>query len=96
MASSAALATPRGIAAASDGSIYLADTDNQRIRNINALGTISTAAGDGEQGFSGDTGPANQAILYTPHAVAAFSSGVVAVADTNNQVCLVRYEPRRC
>jgi sugar lactone lactonase YvrE len=85
IASSAALATPRGVTAAADGSIYLADSDNQRIRNISASGTISTAAGDGEQGFSGDTGPANQAVLDTPHAVAAFSSGVVAIADTNNQ-----------
>jgi sugar lactone lactonase YvrE len=72
IASSAALATPRGVTAAADGSIYLADSDNQRIRNISASGTISTAAGDGEQGFSGDTGPANQAVLDTPHAVAAF------------------------
>jgi sugar lactone lactonase YvrE len=84
-AGSATLATPRGVSTAADGSIYLADSDNQRIRNISASGTITTTAGDGEQGFLGDTGPASQAVLDTPHAVAAFSSGVVAVADTNNQ-----------
>jgi hypothetical protein len=85
MASSASLATPRGVAAAADGSIYFADSDNNRIRNVNVSGTISTAAGDGAQGFSGDTGPANLAMLDTPHAVAISSAGAVAISDTNNQ-----------
>jgi len=83
-ATSAGLATPRGVAAAADGSIYFADSDNHRIRNINGAGTISTAAGNGAQGFSGDTGPANLGMLDTPHAV-AISSGTAAIADTNNQ-----------
>jgi len=85
IASSAGLATPRGVAASADGSIYLADSDNHRIRNINVSGTISTAAGDGAQGFSGDTGPANLAMLDTPHAVATSAAGAVAISDTNNQ-----------
>lgn len=85
MASSASLATPRGVAVAADGSIYLADSDNHRIRNVNVSGTISTAAGDGAQGFSGDTGPANLAMLDTPHAVATSLAGTVAISDTNNQ-----------
>jgi sugar lactone lactonase YvrE len=83
-ATSAGLATPRGVAAAADGSIYFADSDNHRIRSINGAGTISTAAGNGMQGFSGDTGPANMGMLDTPHAV-AISSGTAAIADTNNQ-----------
>jgi sugar lactone lactonase YvrE len=85
MASSASLATPRGVAVTPDGSIYLADSDNHRIRNVNVSGAISTAAGDGAQGFSGDTGPANLAMLDTPHAVAISSSGTAAISDTNNQ-----------
>jgi sugar lactone lactonase YvrE len=85
VATSAGLATPRGVAAAADGSIYFADSDNNRIRNVNVSGTISTAAGDGAQGFSGDTGPANLAMLDTPHAVATSSAGTVAISDTNNQ-----------
>lgn len=83
-ATSASLARPRGLAAAADGSIYFADSDNHRIRNINSFGTISTVAGNGTQGFSGDTGPANLGMLDTPHAV-AISSGTAAIADTNNQ-----------
>lgn len=83
-ATSAALATPRGVAAAADGSIYFADSDNHRIRNISGTGTISTAAGNGTQGFSGDTGPANMGMFDTPHAV-AISSGTAAISDTNNQ-----------
>jgi len=81
---SATLATPRGVAAAPDGSIYFADSDNHRIRNINGAGTISTAAGNGTQGFSGDTGPANMGMFDTPHAIAIIS-GTAAIADTNNQ-----------
>lgn len=84
VATSAGLATPRGVAAAPDGSIYFADSDNHRIRNINGAGTISTAAGNGTQGFSGDTGPATMGMLDTPHAV-AISSGTTVIADTNNQ-----------
>ena len=84
VATSAGLATPRGVAAAEDGSIYFADSDNHRIRSINGAGTISTVAGNGAQGFSGDTGPANLGMLDTPHAV-AISSGTTSIADTNNQ-----------
>jgi sugar lactone lactonase YvrE len=83
-ATSAGLATPRGVAAASDGSIYFADSDNHRIRNINGAGTISTTAGNGTQGFSGDIGLASLGMLNTPHAVAV-SSGTTSIADTNNQ-----------
>jgi len=83
VATSAGLAMPRGVAAAADGSIYFADSDNHRIRSVNA-GTISTVAGNGAQGFSGDTGPANLGMLDTPHAV-AISSGTTSIADTNNQ-----------
>jgi sugar lactone lactonase YvrE len=85
MVVSAELATPRGVAVATDGAIYVADSDNQRIRNVSASGAIATAAGDGEQGFLGDTRPANQAVFDTPRAVVTGSAGIVAIADTNNQ-----------
>jgi sugar lactone lactonase YvrE len=84
VATSAGLATPRGVAVAADGSIYFADSDNHRIRSVNGAGIISTVAGNGAQGFSGDTGPANLGMLDTPHAV-AISSGTTSIADTNNQ-----------
>lgn len=85
MASAAGLARPRGVATAADGSIYLVDSDNDRICNINGAGTISTAAGNGAQGFSGDTGPANSGMLDRPRAVAVSSGGAIAISDTNNQ-----------
>lgn len=85
MANAAGLARPRGVATVAEGSIYLVDSDNDRIRNINGAGAISTAAGDGAQGFSGDTGPANSGMLDRPRAVAVSSGGAIAISDTNNQ-----------
>ncbi len=86
VATSAGLATPRGVAAGADGSIYFADSDNHRIRSVNGAGTISTVAGNGAQGFSGDTGPANLGMLDTPHAV-AISSGTTWIARHQQPAC---------
>jgi DNA-binding beta-propeller fold protein YncE len=58
---------PTGIAVAPDGTLYIADTDNNRIRRI-ADGTITTVAGTGEDGDHGDGGPATNAGLTTPKA----------------------------
>ncbi|MCK9931925.1 protein kinase [Frankia sp. Mgl5] len=84
-AGSAALNGPFGMVADWAGNIYVADFDNNRVRRITADGTITTIAGTGEAGFSGDGGPATQARLRQPAAVALDSAGNILIADTFNQ-----------
>lgn len=85
-AADASLARPRGLSVDAQGNIYVADSDNNRIRVIATTGEISTAAGNGSQGFAGDGGLAVNAILDTPRAPAAQAPGVFAFSDTNNQL----------
>ena len=84
-AESATLSSPTSIAIASDGNIYVADTNNQRVRRIDPAGTITTYAGTGAAGFSGDGGPATAARLYSPNGVAVDPHGNVFVADKSNR-----------
>ena len=72
------------IAAAADGTIYLADSFFQRVRRITPAGIISTMAGNGSFGFAGDGGPAGAAQFDAPHAVAVDVAGNVYIADTRN------------
>ncbi|HEV2710698.1 MAG TPA: SMP-30/gluconolactonase/LRE family protein [Edaphobacter sp.] len=88
-ATGALLARPRGLSVDAQGNIYVADSDNNRIRLIAKTGNITTVAGNGSQGFAGDGGLAINAILDTPRAPAAQAPGVFALSDTNNQ--LVRW-----
>jgi len=83
-ATSASLYSPHGVAAGSDGSIYIADGNNNRIRRVEPNGIITTVAGNGTSGYSGDGGPATSASLYLPHGVAAGSDGSIYIADGNN------------
>jgi sugar lactone lactonase YvrE len=83
-ATSAQLTNPNGIAVDSADNLYIADTFNSRIRKV-ANGVITTVAGNGTQGFSGDNGPATHAELYAPWAVAVDSAGNIYIADTSNQ-----------
>jgi sugar lactone lactonase YvrE len=78
-------ATPGGrIALAADGSIYVADTENFRLRRIDPSGNIATAAGTGEWGFAGDGGPATAAQLGRLSDVAIGADGRIYIADTDN------------
>jgi DNA-binding beta-propeller fold protein YncE len=78
-------ASPGGrIARAPDGTIYVADTDNHRVRRIDPAGVITTFAGTGEVGYAGDGGPAAAAKLRRPADVALGPDGSLYVADTDN------------
>jgi uncharacterized protein (TIGR03437 family) len=74
---------PEGIAIDSAGRMYIADTQNNRVRMI-ANGVVTTVAGTGIQGFSGDNGPAAAAQLSTPVAIAMDPAGNLYIADINN------------
>jgi sugar lactone lactonase YvrE len=84
-ATSSGMAMPRGLTVDAAGNVYVADSANHRVRRISATGTITTVAGDGTQGFSGDGAPAIAASLDTPRAVALSPEGLVTLADTGNQ-----------
>jgi len=71
-ATSASIAGAHSVWPTSDGGFYIADTVNARIRYVSAAGTITTVAGTGNLGFSGDGGPAAAADLNYPKAIAAF------------------------
>jgi uncharacterized protein (TIGR03437 family) len=82
-ATSAQLSYPVGIAVDSGGNLYIADNGNSRIRKV-SNGVITTVAGNGEFGFSGDGGPATEAGLPGPQGIAVDSAGHVYIADGNN------------
>lgn len=75
---------PSAVAYSSSG-VYIADTNNQRVRQIGLSGSMSTVAGTGTPGFAGDGGPAASAQLSFPGALAVDPSGFLYIADTGNQ-----------
>jgi sugar lactone lactonase YvrE len=84
LATSAMLDSPYGVAVNTAGTLYIADTDNSRIRKVASDGIISTIAGYGVSGYSGDGGPAAYAQLDHPTGIAVDTRGRLFVADTNN------------
>jgi DNA-binding beta-propeller fold protein YncE len=66
------------------GNLLVADTQNHRVRRIDASGVITTVAGDGRADYSGDGGPATAASLRAPADVAAAADGTLFIADTGN------------
>ena len=83
-ATAAQLNFPRSVALDGSGNLYIADTFNQRIRKVDSSGNISTVAGTGTGGFSGDGGAATAAQLNSPSSVALDGSGNLYIADTGN------------
>ncbi|MGW0933127.1 NHL domain-containing protein [Streptomyces sp. NPDC002644] len=81
---SAQLDCPREVAVDRAGNLYIADSENHRIRKVTADGQIRTVAGTGTAGFSGDDGPAASAELNCPYGVAVDSTGTLYIADTDN------------
>ena len=82
-ATSAQLAGAYGVAVDSGGNLYIADTSNNRVRKV-SNGVITTVAGNGTAGFSGDNGPATSALLNQPQGVAVDTAGNLYIADLNN------------
>jgi uncharacterized protein (TIGR03437 family) len=83
-ATQAILRQPGGVAADGNGNIYIAETGGHRVRKVDRTGAITTLAGTGAAGFSGDGGPAAQAQLAFPYGVAADILGNVYIADLGN------------
>ena len=84
-ATSASLSAPLGVALDSSGNLFIADSYNNRIRKVDVVtGLITTVAGSGCCGFSGDGGPATNAKLWGPGGVALDLTGRLFIADTSN------------
>ncbi len=83
-ATQAALHSPTFVALDAAGNLYIADTENHKIRKVTPSGIISTVAGNGRADFSGDGGKATDAMLQQPTGIAVDAAGNLFIADTNN------------
>ena len=78
--------TPQGLGVDAAGNFYFVDGISSSVRKVLPGGGVVTIAGNGQQGFSGDGGPASVALLSHPAGLAITSSGNIYVADTGNQI----------
>ena len=83
-ATSAQLSNPNGLAIDGLGNVYIADYNNMVIRKVDVSGTITTFAGNGGHGYSGDGGPATSAMLFYPVGLAVDNANNVYIADYLN------------
>ncbi|WP_406285169.1 Ig-like domain-containing protein [Embleya sp. NBC_00896] len=83
-ATAARLSAPRGLACGPAGELYIADRENDRVRKVDAAGLITTVAGTGIGGFSGDGGPAGAARFSDPDGLALGPGGELYIADRAN------------
>ena len=83
-ATSALLLQPEGIVTDASGNLYIADAGDHRVRRVDTAGTITTVAGTGTAGFSGDGGPAAKAQISSPYGLALDSQGNLYIADLGN------------
>jgi len=84
-ATQAAIALPRDVALDAEGSLYIADGANNRIRKVDPDGTITTVAGTGRADYTGDGGPAHMANLSMPYSIALDREGNLYIVDTGNR-----------
>ena len=85
----AELASPRGLVVAPDGSLLIADSNNQRIRRVDTTGVITSVAGAGVEGAAADGLAATAASLDSPRAVGVSSFGSAVFVDTENRLVKV-------
>lgn len=85
-ASAAEIGQVKGIAVDTSGNVYLSDSTADRIREVSSLGVISTVAGNGNEGFSGDGSSATSAKLDTPMGVAVTSSAFYIADEANGRI----------
>jgi streptogramin lyase len=84
-ATQASLSAPHEVRLDREGNLYIAERDNHVIRRVDAKShVISTVAGTGSAGFSGDGGPANKAQLRQPHSIALDKNGLLYICDIGN------------
>ncbi|MBW7474827.1 cadherin-like beta sandwich domain-containing protein [Paenibacillus oenotherae] len=81
---SAQLNEPEGVTVDGSGNLYIADTDNNRIRKVNPNGNITTLVGTGAANYSGDGGPGMLAEIDSPSGLVVDSSGNLYIADKYN------------
>ena len=92
-AAAARLFGPEGLALDPEGNVYVGDVGNHRVRKIDLAGVITTVAGNGTIGFSGDGEPGSNASIYQPEALAADTAGNLFIADSgNHNVRVVRLD----
>jgi sugar lactone lactonase YvrE len=80
----AGIRSPGGLALSPKGELYIAEAGTSRIRKIDPAGIITTVAGTGEPGFSGDGGPANQAMIKSPQRMVFDHEGNLYFTDRDN------------
>ncbi len=83
-ATNAELAYPSGVVVDATDNLFIADSENYRIREVSTNGIITTVAGNGFGGYSGDRGEATNAELYYPYGVAVDATGNLFIADSEN------------
>jgi hypothetical protein len=84
-ATNASLSYPEGVALDSSGNLLIADSGNNVIRKVDTNGIITTVAGNGSAGYSGDGSPATNASLSGPYSVALGTLGRLFISDAGNQ-----------
>jgi hypothetical protein len=85
-ATAATLNGPGGVAFDPAGNLYIADVFNAVVRKVDTAGTITTFAGTGTAGYTGDGGPATDATLKNPFSVASDAAGNIYIQDSGNNV----------
>jgi YVTN family beta-propeller protein len=85
-ATTAQLNSPYSVALDTTGNLFIADNSNNRVREVNGSGIISTITGDGNCGYSGDGGPATSAEICFPYGLAVAKSGTIYLSDNNKRV----------
>ena len=86
LATAAAIGQPEGVAVDGAGNYYISDVENEVIRKVNSSGIISTIAGVGTLGYSGDGGPATNAAIFGPMGIALDGTGNIYFAEFSNSI----------